>query len=296
MKVFYSASYCATTIAWDTTRKARFIAESLGEQPIDGVELLEPETATDAELSSVLDPSYLDALRTGVPLALAASNTLGWDESLWDAVSASSGGVRDAVLSALNTRQHAGSLSSGLHHARPSGGDGFCTVNGLALGASAALQHGARRVLVLDLDAHAGGGTAAYIGSGLLRGVEQVDVSVSAYDSYWGIDGATLLMSSGETYLDDVERALLGIPDPKSVDVVLFNAGMDPHGRAGGVRGVTNSVLAARERLVFDWAASHDLPVAWVLAGGYSTGISMDELVDLHRLTIEAASGLVTTD
>jgi len=41
---------------------------------------------------------------------------------------------------------------------------------------------------------------------------------------------------------------------------------------------------------VFGWAASHRLPVAWVPAGGYTSGgLSLDEVCGLHRLTVEAA-------
>jgi hypothetical protein len=43
-------------------------------------------------------------------------------------------------------------------------GAGFCTFNGLALAALAALDLGAKRVLVLDLDAHCGGGTHELLG------------------------------------------------------------------------------------------------------------------------------------
>ncbi len=44
---------------------------------------------------------------------------------------------------------------------------------------------------------------------------------------------------------------------------------------------------------MFEQAAANDTPVAWVLAGGYTWGISMDELVDLHLLTARSRSGRV---
>ena len=46
--------------------------------------------------------------------------------------------------------------------------------------------------------------------------------------------------------------------------------------------------------LVFERANTKKTPIAWVLAGGYTWGITMDELVDLHWHTIDAATGLVT--
>ena len=290
MKVFYSAAYCATSVAWDTTRKAVVVADSLQREPIAEVELLEPESVALEALVGVLDEEYLNALLTGSPKVLAESNSLGWDALLLDAVRSSSGGVCAAVAAALEGGCNAGSLSSGLHHARPGRGGGFCTVNGLVLGARTAFAMSAKRVLALDLDAHAGGGTAAYIERGGLGAFEQMDVSLVQYDTYSGIDGASLVMSAAGTYLDDVERAIASVKAPSSIDVVLYNAGMDPHERAGGVRGVTTDVLARREEIVFTWAALHGVPVAWVLAGGYSTNMHADELAGLHRLTVQAAS------
>ena len=143
----------------------------------------------------------------------------------------------------------------------------------------------------LDLDAHAGGGTAAYIKQGIGGLFEQLDVSVISYDTYSGIAGAELVMSRDDTYLDDIVKALSRVATPTSIDVILYNAGMDPHENAGGVLGVTTEMLARREELVFSWAASHGVPVAWVLAGGYSTNMEMDELAELHRLTVAAAAG-----
>ena len=291
MKVFYSRSYCDTSVAWDTTRKSEHVADSLIVNPIDGVELIEPEIASLTSLSDVLDGAYIDALVTGCPRALAESNDIGWDEKLLSAVRSSSGGVAAATMAALTDGFNSGSLSSGLHHARPGSGGGFCTINGLALGARAAFSAGAGRVLSLDLDAHAGGGTAAYIKQGVGGLFEQLDVSVISYDTYFGIAGAELVMSSAATYLDDIEKSLSRVASPASIDVILYNAGMDPHENAGGVLGVTTGMLARREELVFSWAASHGVPVAWVLAGGYSTNMAMNELAGLHRLTVAAAVG-----
>ena len=54
-----------------------------------------------------------------------------------------------------------GSLSSGLHHAKPERGDGFCTVNELVVAASAHLErHCDHRIVIVDVDAHCGGGVA----------------------------------------------------------------------------------------------------------------------------------------
>ena len=66
-------------------------------------------------------------------------------------------------------------------------------------------------------------------------------------------------------------------------DLVLDNAGMDPY------PSVSISALAERERLIFGAGAAHSTPIAWVLAGGYTLDLAMDELVDLHLETPRAA-------
>jgi len=49
--------------------------------------------------------------------------------------------------------------------------------------------------------------------------------------------------------------------------------------------------LREREEMVFTWARELNCPVSFTLAGGYSGGrLSREELVDLHRMTIQAAT------
>jgi acetoin utilization deacetylase AcuC-like enzyme len=286
MQVFFHPDYNATGLNFETIRKATPIAQSLIDNPIVGVEIVAPAVASRDELESVHAAEYVDAVRTGDPLGLAGSNGIGWDDRLFASAGASTGGVRDAVLAALSSGGVAGSLSSGLHHARRGRGSGFCTFNGLVVGARAALDAGATRMLVLDLDAHCGGGTASLIDG--VPGIEQVDVSVNSFDRYESSAQTRLTLSGGDEYLAVVERELDRIDSPETIDLVIYNAGMDPHEHAGGVGGIDADVIAARERMVFTWTSEHRIPTAWVLAGGYlSPRLDMSQLVDLHRLTIE---------
>lgn len=292
MKIYYDARYNATGIVFDTTRKASCIARSLGERPIEGVELTSPQLLLWSDLDVVHDPEYLEALESGAPIHLAASADLGWDAAYAVAIRWSTGGLCEAALEALRSGRNAGTLSSGLHHAHRSHGKGYCSLNGLALGAVRAVEDGARRVLILDLDAHCGGGTAEIIAG--WSQIEQVDVSVVSYDTYPSTEQSRLILAtalpSGEKYLEIVRRALDEIVDPTTIDLIIYNAGMDPHGEAGGVSVIDREILRRREDMVFSWAAEHEIPVAWTIAGGYkSDSFTMDDLVDLHRLTIEAA-------
>jgi acetoin utilization deacetylase AcuC-like enzyme len=293
MRVFYSPQYVGSGYSFDTTRKARWVADSLAKSPIPNIELVEPTPLTREMVTAVHDPDYVRAIETGKPRSLAESQGFEWDAGLWPMVLASNGG---AVAAALAAFEHgiAGSLSSGLHHARYGCGAGFCTFNGLVLAANAVLAAGAESVLILDLDAHCGGGTASLIATD--PRVRQVDVSVSSYDAYSESERARLaVVRSGAEYLG-VVRHMLDVADRLGpFRLCLYNAGMDPSEdcSTGGCAGITRAVLAERERLVFEWCAARKLPVAFVLAGGY-IGSRLDEngLVALHRLTLSAASSV----
>ena len=117
VRVYYSPMYVGSGFAFDTTRKAKWIADSLSESPIPGIELVEPEPLTREQVAKVHDADYIGAVETGVPRDLAESQGFEWDAGLWPMVLASNGGAVAAARAALE-QGVAGSLSSGLHHAR----------------------------------------------------------------------------------------------------------------------------------------------------------------------------------
>ena len=292
VRVFYSPKYVGAGYAFDTTRKAKWVADSLASSPIRGIELVEPVPVTRDHLAEVHDPEYVRAVETGKPRSLAESQGFSWDAGLWSMALASNGGAIAAAHAALELGA-AGSLSSGLHHARYGSGAGFCTFNGLAIAAKAALVAGAKSVLILDLDAHCGGGTASLIADE--PRIRQLDVSVSSYDSYRNSEQTKLVMvDTSSEYLPTVRRVLEEADrQGAAFDLCLYNAGMDPSEdcSTGGQTGITHDILAERERLVFEWCSVRQLPIAFVLAGGY-IGSRLDEsgLVALHRLTLSDAS------
>ncbi len=289
MRVFYSPAYVGAAHAFETTRKARWVADSLAARPIPGVELAAPQTLTDEQACAVHDPVYVRSVHTGQPRGLAQSQGFEWDGCLYPMVMSSNGGVLSAARAAL-ADGIAGSLSSGLHHARYDRGAGYCTFNGLAI---AARWCGARTVLVLDLDAHCGGGTYSLLGRD--PGVRHVDVSVSSFDAYPpGGDHQLRIVTRAEDYLPAIDGALRALDQEGArFDLCLYNAGMDPFAGCaiGGLAGITREILAEREQRVFEWCRGRGLCVAFVLAGGYF-GPGLDEagLVELHRLTIAAAA------
>jgi acetoin utilization deacetylase AcuC-like enzyme len=277
-------------MAFETTRKAGWVAESLRLAPIAGLQLTSHAPLRQAELERVHAPAYVAAVRSGEPRALAESQGFRWDRQLWTMVLASNGGAVAAALAALHSGR-AGALASGLHHARHAHGAGFCTFNGLALAALHALDAGARRVLVLDLDAHCGGGTDELVGRDAR--IRILDIAVDPFDRYAPGPGNTLdLVARAADYLPTLDARLAELAS-EPFDLCLYNAGMDPHEHCpvGGLAGVDEALLQAREQRVFAWCRARRLPVAFVLAGGYlGPGLDRDRLVALHRLTLAAAA------
>lgn len=292
LKVYYSRQYSAAAEQFDTMAKSRWIAQSLTTNPISGVQIVAPRALSADEIEIAHDREYIEALQTGAPVELAESQGLDWDPGLWTSVTTSTGGVVAAAKSAMRDGV-AGSLSSGLHHARRDSGSGFCSINGLAIAAKTALRTGASSVAILDVDAHAGGGTASIIDGD--AAIMQADVSVSAFDSYTDTENSThWLIDRPADYLDAVEEALRRLINaPNRPELLLYNSGMDVYWGCdiGGLLGITRSIIAERERLVFESCARASVPVCFVLAGGYvGEDLPADVLVNLHRETIITAA------
>lgn len=291
VSLFYTSAYVGAAHAFETTRKAAWVAQSLIEAPIPGLQLTTHHALTADEVLAVHAPAYVEAVRTGEPRDLAQSQGFPWDAALWPMVVASNGGAVAAARAALATGGIAGALASGLHHARRDHGAGFCTFNGLAIAALQALAGKAKRVLILDFDAHCGGGTHSLLGEH--PAVRIVDVAVDGFDAYLPLGANTLdRVTSADAYLPTISRRLAAL-DGDRFDLCLYNAGMDPHEGCpvGGLAGIDAAVLGERERVVFDWARQRKLPLAFVLAGGYlGPALAQDELVALHRLTLAAAA------
>jgi acetoin utilization deacetylase AcuC-like enzyme len=288
--LYFSPDYLAAGRGFDTFQKAQWILDSLAKRPIAGVVLESPRPVIEDDLRAVHMPAYVDALRTGQPSLLSGSSGFEWEPGLWTALTASAGGIVDAALEALRRRRHAGSLSAGCHHARRDAGGSLCAVNGLALAVRTALDAGATRVLVLDVDAHPGDGTYDIVRD--WPGVIHLDLATSSSGAYEVSPGTSSLdiVNTAADYVPTLERrlrALDGIP----IDLVVAGLGVDCHQANAGPDGLDFAMLARREALIFGWAAERKVPVAFALLGGYRNEV-LDEqaLARLHRLAIAAAA------
>lgn len=284
--IYFDDTYVVSGGGLETVRKADKVAERIRAQFPD-IKLVSPEPATQELLLLAHSADYVEAFLTGEPRWKAEAGLGEWSEEIVTSVLASTGGVIAAALSALESGK-SGSLSSGLHHAATDHGAGFCTINGLAIAALIALKNGAKSVGILDLDAHCGGGTFDIVGDN--PAVRIGDVSTSAFDSWRsGQERHRIeIENDSDSYLDVVAEMLEHIG---RVDLLLFNAGMDPAqgGGAGSTRGFTSELLEQRELLVAEWCERTSTPVAFVLAGGYvGSSLTLDDVADLHMHTVAA--------
>ena len=70
---------------------------------------------------------------------------------------------------------------------------------------------------------------------------------------------------------------------------MIYNAGMDAHQYAGGLKGITDKVVKKRETTVAEWCRQRRIPAIFALAGGYTSGgLSLEELSVRHLETVKA--------
>ena len=181
------------------------------------------------------------------------------------------GGTHAAACHALR-HGYAANGAGGSHHALPDGGAGYCVTNDLAIAAQRLVAEGqARRILIVDLDVHQGDGTAV-----IFAGRSDI---------------ITFSMHAGKNFpvrkarsFRDVELpdgmgdaaylAVLAAELPPLLalrpDLVLFQAGVDPHGddRLGRLA-MPDAGLAARDALVVRETRARGIAIASTLGGGY---------------------------
>lgn len=133
--------------------------------------LITPASATEADLRRVHSPEYLYALRRlSAGESVPDKKQFGFGNldnppfpGMWEASLLYAGGSLDCARLVMHEGFDAAfNTSGGLHHARHDRAAGFCTVADCPLVAYYLLDHGARRVAYVDIDAHHGDGTQAF--------------------------------------------------------------------------------------------------------------------------------------
>lgn len=237
------------------------------------ITIIEPIPAREHQLKRVHDPDYVDGV-----LARTRENGFG---NRSPAVAASlpytNGSMLYAALHALATKGVAASPTSGFHHAGYLDGDGFCTFNGLMVTACALLDGGepVKKVGILDFDMHYGNGT------------DQIIDYLNLRDSIHHFTAGLSFFERGHAsaFFTRIDEILAPFRD---CDIVLYQAGADPHVDDPFGGWLTTHELRARDNIVFNVMKKMGVPVAWNLAGGYQVEPdgSIPKVLEIHDNTM----------
>jgi acetoin utilization deacetylase AcuC-like enzyme len=251
-----------------------------------------PELPRTDWLELVHDQDYVRSYRDGSidPQAMRRIG-LPWSPQLVHRTQIALGGTILAARLALQEGL-AGNAAGGTHHAFAGYGSGFCIFNDLATAARVLLAEGlVRRLLIVDLDVHQGDGTAA---------IFQDEPRVFTFSMHCGINFPSTKQHSDldvaldegledEDYLRTLDRYLPDLLSQFQPDLVLYDAGVDPHGEdLLGKLALTDRGLYCRDMQVLTACVRGGYPVAYVIGGGY--GADLGALVDRHALVFRAAA------
>lgn len=279
---------CDAAPLLSTTKQARVVA--LAEKAGLVERISPPARGTDAIFRSIAahhHADYVEAVRSGQPRALAERQGFTWSPEFATSVAQIWHGHQFA-LSLL--REHPLVLHpvSGAHHAHPGRGAGFCTFNYL-IGAARRYLAGDERCLIIDLDAHYGDGTAAFI---------QEDERFQMFDIH---GGASLLPAVGSgvlafevghatDYLSVLRGFLPVMLNVVKPTFVQYLAGADPFEQdmVGSIKSMSVTKLADRDAFVIQQVRQRGIPMVVTLAGGYVPGTTEKIHVNTIRAMQEA--------
>lgn len=176
-------------------------------------------------------------------------------------------------------------LGGGLHHASRRKGSGFCVYNDITAVVDYLLETGkAKRILIVDLDAHQGNGYEEDLWEHCQGGRvcifdayepmifpfpagEAVKQSIHYYIPYLKDD-------RGDTFIDCLLKGI-GLPfDEFQPDFVIYNAGTDTlEGDPVTRLGQTAEAIADRDYIVVETCRRAGVPVMMCMSGGYGEAV-----------------------
>jgi acetoin utilization deacetylase AcuC-like enzyme len=257
--VFYSEAMTAATKSFSpSAAKPRLVLESWKKLPVP-INVIEPSPVGRDDLLRAHDPAFVDGVLSGI-IPNGFGNT---DKTVYSVSSVHE--RRDACRSPRGHEGRSGlpplALRVGsriLYLQRPDGGS--------------PRPASATRIGILDFDQHYGDGTNDIIGR---LGIDWI-VHYSAGTEFHNV-------SQAKDFLTRVPELVASM---RGCDVVLYQAGADPH-RDDPLGGwLDTEELAERDYRVFAAAEALGIPVAWNLAGGYQTPLR--RVLDIHDNTLLA--------
>ncbi|MCH7308605.1 histone deacetylase [Acinetobacter sp. NIPH 1852] len=282
LKACYSPRYYAQTHT-NSMEKLTAVADVLRTNQM--VELIDPGLIDVEILKKLHNPQYVEAFVSGQSSFATIQGFKPWKVQLRDAILSIQAGQLLGAKIALK-EGIAANIAQGFHHASYESGAAYCTFNGLAL---VAKQHPEKRIFILDCDQHGGDGTAVFANRmpnlvnfgifGIRFGCKASERSLTRY------------IHPKQGNFDLYREAVLEAFQYASrwdTDLIIYQAGMDCHQHDRyGSKWFTTELLFERDRLVFEMAKKMNIPLLFVLAGGYQP---LADLVPLHVNTFKAAT------
>ncbi|MBN8540763.1 MAG: histone deacetylase [Deltaproteobacteria bacterium] len=228
---------------------------------------------TSEDLKLVHAPAYVDGiLNCELPNGFGNTNAEVATSLPWV-----SGSMVAATLYALKNQANSFSPTSGAHHAHYNKAVGFCTFNFLVLAAVKAQLAGAKRIGIIDLDMHYGDGTDDIIRK----------LGLNFVQHYSFREHRPACPRDSLKWLERLPQYLGGFRD---CDLILFNAGADPHinDPLGGL--LTTEQMYKRDLIVYGIVKTLGIPSVTSLAGGYQRDASggIGPVLELHNNTMVA--------
>jgi histone deacetylase 11 len=300
--VVYHAAYNITALGLERlhpfdSRKYRRIHDALIARGLrQARDFVRPSKISHGDLLKLHSAEYLRSIRRAPVLARILEVPMvrrlpGWviDWRVLRPMRYATGGTVVACRAAL---EHglAINLGGGYHHAAAGWGGGFCVYADIPLAAKLLHVDGrVGKVMVVDLDAHQGNGTASVFEEwpwAAIYDLYERDIFPAKKEP----EDYPLPVRSGLTgaeYLRIVEETLPAAIDAVRPDLLIYNAGSDPFAGdpLAGFR-LTINDLVDRDLIVVTMARERGIPTAMVLSGGYSS--------ESWRIHTESIEGILT--
>lgn len=260
---------------------------------LQALELHIPAALQAEELCLAHDPDYVQRMLKG-EMSRREMQLIGfpWSEGLVERARRSSSATVSAAQQALDDGI-AVNLAGGTHHAMCDRGEGFCIFNDTVIAARAMQRDaGIGQVLVVDLDAHQGNGTARItedddsIFTLSLHGARNYPTRKAQSN----LDVALEDDADDARYLEALASALDSVLEQIRPELVLYIAGADPwEGDRLGRLGLSKEGLGRRDSYVISRIRDLSIPMTVSMAGGYAPDV--DDIVDIHYQTVGIVVG-----
>ena len=182
-------------------------------------------------------------------------------------------------------------IAGGTHHSFSDRGEGFCLLNDQAVSAQNLIKnHNINKILIIDLDAHQGNGTASIFESNdkvytfSMHGAKNYPFKKQKSDLDIPLDDNT----DDELYLNILMKTLPVLINKVKPNFIFYLSGVDIM-KSDKLGRLSLSIDGCRERdkIVFLNCKKNNIPVQCSMGGGYSANI--DQIVDAHFNTFKMA-------